>query len=64
MEDRYRVNIEKVKCYAIPRNDSTTIEFDYDNNGCDKFNCDNKKEARDILKEVDIAIGLYSIQED
>ena len=62
--DRYRVNIEKVRCYGIPRNDSTIIEFDYDNNDCDEFSCDSEEEARDILKEVDIAIGLYSIQED
>ena len=62
--DRYRVNIEKVRCYGIPRNDSTIIEFAYDNNDCDQLNCDSEEEARDILKEVDIAIGLYSIQED
>ena len=62
--DKYRVNIEAVRCYGIPRNEPTTIEFDYSNNDYDKFNCDSEEEARDILKEVDIAIGLYSIQED
>ena len=30
----------------------------------DKFGFDNEEEARNMLKEVDIAIGLYSIQED
>ena len=62
--DRYRVNIEEVRYYGIPCNESATIEFDYGDNDHDKFNCDSEEEARDILKEVDIAIGLYSIQED
>ena len=62
--DRYRVNIEAVRCYGIPRNEPTTIEFDYGNNDNDKFGFDSEQEARDMLKEVDIAIGLYSIQED
>ena len=62
--DRYRVDIERVRCYGIPRNTPTVIEFDYADNDDDKFYCDSEEEARDILKEVDIAIGLYSIQED
>ena len=62
--DRYRINIEAVRCYGIPRNEPTAIEFDYDNNDNDKFGFDSEEEARDMLKEVDIAIGLYSIQED
>ena len=62
--DRYRVDMEKVRCYGIPRNESTAIEFDYDDNDHDKFSFDSEKEARDILKEIDIAVGLYSIQED
>ena len=62
--DRYRVDIERVRCYGIPRNTPTVIEFDYADNDDDKFSCDSEEEARDILKEVDIAIGLYSIQED
>ena len=62
--DRYRVDIERVRCYGIPRNEPATIEFDYGNNDNDQFSCDSEEEARDILKEVDIAIGLYSIQED
>ena len=62
--DRYRVDIESVRCYGIPRNTPTVIEFDYADNDDDKFYCDSEEEARDILKEVDIAIGLYSIQED
>ena len=62
--DRYRVDIEKVRCYGIPRNDLNAIEFDYGNNDNDKFGFDNEEEARNMLKEVDIAIGLYSIQED
>ena len=62
--DRYRVDIERVRCYGLPRNEPTTIEFDYGDNDHDKFSCDSEQEARDILKEVDIAIGLYSIQED
>ena len=62
--DRYRVDIERVRCYGIPRNTHTVIEFDYADNDDDKFNCDSEEEARDMLKEVDIAIGLYSIQED
>lgn len=61
--DRYRVDMEKVRCYGIPRNEPTSIEFDYDE-GHDRFACDSEEEARDILKEVDIAVGLYSIQED
>ena len=61
--DRYRVDMDKVRCYGIPRNESDSIEFDYDE-GHDTFTCDSEQEARDILKEVDIAIGLYSIQED
>ena len=62
--DRYRVDIERVRCYGIPRNTPTVIEFDYADNDDDKFYCDSEEGARDILKEVDIAIGLYSIQED
>ena len=62
--DRSRVDIEKVRCYGLSRNEPTTIEFDYGDNDHDKFNFDSEEEARDILKEVDIAIGLYSIQED
>ena len=62
--DRYRVDIERVRCYGISRNTPTVIEFDYADNDDDKFYCDSEEEARDILKEVDIAIGLYSIQED
>lgn len=62
--DRYRVDIERVRCYGIPRNTPTVIEFDYADNDDDKFYCDSEEEARDILKEVDIAIGLYFIQED
>ena len=62
--DRYRVDIEQVRCYGIPRNEPTAIEFDYGDNGHDKFSCDSEEEARDILKEIDIAVGLYSIQED
>lgn len=61
---RYRIDIEKVRCYGIPRSDSATIEFDYGNNDHDTFSCDSEEEAHDILKEVDTAIGLYSIQED
>lgn len=62
--DRYRVDIERVRCYGIPRNESTVIEFDYGDDDNDKFSFDSEQEARDMLKEVDIAIGLYSIQED
>lgn len=63
--DRYRVDIEKVRCYGIPSNEPNLIEFDYDyDNKRDKFTCNNKEEALDILKKVDIAVGLYSIQED
>ena len=62
--DRYRVDIEAVRYYGIPRNEPMTIEFDYGDNDHDKFSCDSEEEARDILKEVDIAVGLYSIQED
>lgn len=61
---KYRVDVEKVRCYGIPCNESATIEFDYGNDDHDKFSCDSEEEARDILKEVDIAVGLYSIQED
>lgn len=62
--NRYRINIEAVRCYGIPRNEPTTIEFYYDDNNNDKFGCDSEEEARNTLKEVDIAVGLYSIQED
>ena len=62
--NKYRVDIEKVRCYGIPSNDSTIIEFDYGNNDHDKFGFDSEEETRDMLKEIDIAIGLYSIQED
>lgn len=62
--NRYRIDIEKVRCYGIPRNESTIIEFDYGDDDHDKFSCDSEEEARDILKEIDTAIGLYSIQED
>ena len=61
--DRYRVDMEKVRCYGIPGNDRKSLEFDYDE-GHDSFSCDSEQEARDILKEIDIAMGLYSIQED
>ena len=40
--DKYRVNIEAVRCYGIPRNEPTTIEFDYDNNDNDKFGFDSE----------------------
>lgn len=62
--DRYRVDIEKVRYYGIPCNDLSIIEFDYGNNDHNRFGFDSEEEARDMLKEVDIAIGLYSIQED
>ena len=39
--DRYRVDMEKVRCYGIPRNESTSIEFDYDE-GHDRFACDSE----------------------
>ena len=62
--DRYRVDIEKVRCYSIPCNDLSIVEFDYGNNDHNRFGFDSEEETRDMLKEVDIAIGLCSIQED
>ena len=40
--DSYRVDIEKVRCYGIPRNDLSTVEFDYGNNDNDKFGFDSE----------------------
>ena len=40
--DKYRVNIEAVRCYGIPRNESTTIEFDYGDDDNDKFSFDSE----------------------
>ena len=62
--DRYRVDMEKVRCYGISSNDLSSIEVDYDEGGHDTFACDSKEKASNILKEIDTAMGLYSIQED
>ena len=39
--DRYRVDMEKVRCYGIPGNDRKSLEFDYDE-GHDSFSCDSE----------------------
>lgn len=61
---RYRVDIEKVRCYGIPSEDPAVVQFDYDHDDCDKFDFDDEEEARNVLKEVDIALGFYCIDED